>query len=145
MRLMSAEAPMMAMPCGWNRRVKLKESPPRTTGPKGNNKSPLRSSNFLRKTAMSGEGGGKNPAKQKGGSMVRFLCRLALVLVALAAPVHAAQAQSIAETLSRWGLLGTWALDCSKPASSSNGNLSYATRRAGQVSHERDFGDRQDV
>ena len=77
--------------------------------------------------------------------MIRLLRRLALVLVALAAPVHAAQAQSIAETLSRWGLLGTWALDCSKPASSSNGYLSYAIRRAGQVSHERDFGDRQDV
>ena len=77
--------------------------------------------------------------------MVRFLRSLALVLVALAAPIHAAEAQSIAETLSRWGLLGTWALDCSKPASSSNGYLSYAIRRAGQVSHERDFGDRKDV
>jgi hypothetical protein len=77
--------------------------------------------------------------------MTGFLRSLALALVALAAPIHAAQAQSIAETLSRWGLLGTWALDCSKPASSSNGYLSYAIRRAGQVSHERDFGDRQDV
>ena len=77
--------------------------------------------------------------------MTRFLRSLALVLVALAAPVQGAQAQSIAETLSRWGLLGTWALDCSKPASGSNGYLTYAIRRAGQVSHERDFGDRQDV
>jgi len=77
--------------------------------------------------------------------MIRLLRSLALVLVALAAPIHGAEAQNIAETLSRWGLLGTWALDCSKPASSSNGYLSYATRRAGQVSHERDFGDRQDV
>jgi hypothetical protein len=70
---------------------------------------------------------------------------LALVLVALAAPVQSAQAQGVTETLSRWGLLGTWALDCSKPASGSNGYLTYAIRRAGQVSHERDFGDRQDV
>jgi hypothetical protein len=77
--------------------------------------------------------------------MTRFLRSLALVLVALAAPIHAAEAQSITETLSRWGLIGTWALDCGKPASSSNGYLSYAIRRAGQVSHERDFGDRQDV
>jgi hypothetical protein len=70
---------------------------------------------------------------------------LALVLVAFTAPIHGAEAQSVAETLSRWGLLGTWALDCSKPASASNGYLSYAIRRAGQVLHERDFGDRQDV
>jgi hypothetical protein len=33
--------------------------------------------------------------------MTRFLRSLALALVALAAPIHAAQAQSIAETLSR--------------------------------------------
>lgn len=77
--------------------------------------------------------------------MARFLRSLALVLVALAAPIHGAEAQSIAETLSRWGLIGTWALDCSKPASDRNGHLSYAIRRAGQVSHERDFGDQQDV
>ena len=67
------------------------------------------------------------------------------MLVALAAPIHSAKAQSITETLSRWGLIGTWALACGKPASSTNGYLSYAIRRAGQVSHERDFGDRQDV
>jgi hypothetical protein len=69
----------------------------------------------------------------------------ALALVVLAAPIDGAQAQNVTQTLSRWGLLGTWALDCSKPASGSNGYLTYAIRRAGQVSHERDFGDRQDV
>jgi hypothetical protein len=77
--------------------------------------------------------------------MATSLRSLALMLVALAAPIHVAEAQSIAERLSRWGLIGTWALDCSKPASDRNGYLSYAIRRAGQVSHERDFGDRQDV
>ena len=77
--------------------------------------------------------------------MATLLRSLALVLAALAAPIHVAEAQSIAETLSRWGLIGTWALDCSKPASGGNGYLSYAIRRAGQVSHERDFGGRQDV
>jgi hypothetical protein len=69
----------------------------------------------------------------------------ALALVVLAASIHGAQAQNITQTLSKWGLLGTWALDCSKPASGSNGYLTYAIRRAGQVSHERDFGDRQDI
>ena len=70
---------------------------------------------------------------------------LALALAAALAPTQVAGAESVAQTLSRWGLIGTWALDCSKPASGSNGYLSYVSRRAGQVSHERDFGDRQDV
>ena len=70
---------------------------------------------------------------------------LAFLVAALVAPVQAAEAQNITETLSRWGLIGTWALDCSKPASSGNGHFSYVIRRAGQVSHERDFGDQKDV
>jgi hypothetical protein len=81
----------------------------------------------------------------EGVSMAISVRLLACALAALLAPIQVAEAQNIAETLSRWGLIGTWALDCGKPASNSNGYLSYVIRRAGQVSHERDFGDRQDV
>jgi hypothetical protein len=42
-------------------------------------------------------------------------------------------------------LLGTWALDCGQPPSGSNGHLSYVVRTPGKVSHERNFGDKQDV
>lgn len=42
--------------------------------------------------------------------------------------------------MERWGLLGTWALDCHKPVSNSNGYLGYVARSGGRVSHERDFG-----
>jgi hypothetical protein len=56
-----------------------------------------------------------------------------------------AAAQSVADVASRWGLIGTWSLDCSKPASGSNGYLTYAVRSGGKVAHERDFGDRRDT
>jgi hypothetical protein len=70
---------------------------------------------------------------------------LALVGVACLALPHAAAAQNIAEIIKQWGLLGTWAVDCSRPASGLNAYLRYVIRRPGQVSHERDFGGRSDV
>jgi len=78
--------------------------------------------------------------------MTSRLRNAAILLAGLAVLPDVAVAQNLAEAASKWGLIGTWALDCSKPASSSNGYLTYVIRRAGQVSHERDFGgDRQDV
>jgi hypothetical protein len=77
--------------------------------------------------------------------MVTCIRTLALLVVTLLASADAAMAQKSPDTLGRWGLLGTWALDCSKPASSSNGYLSYVADSAGKVSHNRDFGDRRDV
>ncbi|HEY7687301.1 MAG TPA: hypothetical protein VH835_01335 [Dongiaceae bacterium] len=63
-----------------------------------------------------------------------------LLFAAAMALAHGAAAQSVADTMTRWGLTGTWALDCSKPASDANGYLSYVARSGGKVSHERDFG-----
>ena len=68
---------------------------------------------------------------------------LGLFLVASIGLADAAAAQPVVDAATRWGLIGTWALDCSKPASSSNGYLIYVVR-AGKVVHERDFGDRRD-
>jgi hypothetical protein len=71
------------------------------------------------------------------------VCLSALVLLAvLTAPV-ASLAQTIAETASRWGLLGPWRLDCSQPASRSDGELKYVVRE-GKLYHDREFGDARD-
>ena len=70
---------------------------------------------------------------------------LGLLLAACVALAHGAAAQSVADTVSKWGLIGTWSLDCSKPASSANGYLTYVVRGAGKVAHERNFGDRRDT
>jgi hypothetical protein len=49
----------------------------------------------------------------------------------------------VVETASNWGLLGTWRLDCSKPASRSDGALQYVVR-GGKLFHDREFGDARD-
>jgi hypothetical protein len=69
---------------------------------------------------------------------------LGLLLAAGVLLAQGAAAQSVADTATRWGLIGTWSVDCSKPASGSNGHLIYLVR-AGKVVHERDFGDRRDT
>lgn len=74
-------------------------------------------------------------------AVVRWLA-LAAGLVILS---HAASAQTAADTMARWGMLGTWALDCSKPPSRQNGYLSYVRKPGGAVSHEREFGDSRDA
>jgi hypothetical protein len=69
---------------------------------------------------------------------------LILVSAAMLGWPHPAAAQPIAETVRTWGLLGTWATNCRKPASASNVHLSYVIGPGGVVTHERDFGDRRD-
>lgn len=69
---------------------------------------------------------------------------LGLLLVASIVLAEAATAQSVADAATRWGLIGTWSLDCTKPASTTNGYLIYVVR-AGKVVHERDFGERRDT
>ena len=66
-----------------------------------------------------------------------------LILLAVLAISEAACAETVAQTASRWGLLGTWRLDCSKPASRSDGALQYVVR-GGKLFHDREFGDSRD-
>ena len=68
---------------------------------------------------------------------------LALFVLAVLASTEAALAETVAQTASRWGLLGTWRLDCSKPASRSDGALQYVVR-GGKLFHDREFGDARD-
>ena len=67
---------------------------------------------------------------------------LGLVLLVVLATSEAC-AETVAQTASKWGLLGTWRLDCSKPASRSDGALQYVVR-AGKLFHDREFGDSRD-
>jgi hypothetical protein len=50
------------------------------------------------------------------------------------ASVEAANAQSVADTIAEFGLIGTWATDCAQPASSSNYLTVYAIKPSGAVS-----------
>jgi hypothetical protein len=68
---------------------------------------------------------------------------LALSILAVLATTEASLAQTVAETASKWGLVGTWRLDCSTPASRSNGDLQYVVR-GGKLFHDREFGDARD-
>ena len=63
----------------------------------------------------------------------------AIVLLGMVCMSAAANAQSIAQTATRWGLVGSWRLDCKKPISNSNGDLAYVVRR-GRLFHVRNFG-----
>lgn len=65
-----------------------------------------------------------------------------LLLVAVTA--DGARGETVAETMARWGLIGTWAMDCSRPPSRSNFHLSYVARGEGRVFHERDLGGLRD-
>jgi hypothetical protein len=58
----------------------------------------------------------------------------ACLVAALAmATVETANAQSVADTIAEFGLTGTWAADCSQPASSGNYLTVYAIKPSGEV------------
>jgi hypothetical protein len=61
-------------------------------------------------------------------------------MVCLVAPQ--AQAETVAETVDNWGLLGAWSLDCAAPKDHGKGAwLIYQATADGGVVHVRDFGD----
>src|SRR5438093_7235293 len=78
-----------------------------------------------------------------GGSMRAFARSVGLALVALIATCEASLSQTIAETATKWGLLGAWRTDCNTPVSLSNGELRYVVK-GGKLLHDREFGDRRD-
>lgn len=67
----------------------------------------------------------------------------AIVALAVLARPEAALSQTTVQTASKWGLLGTWRLDCSTPMGKTNPNLAYVVR-GGKLFHDRDFGDARD-
>jgi hypothetical protein len=50
------------------------------------------------------------------------------------ATVEAANAQSVANTVAEFGLIGNWATDCAQPASTRNYHAIYAIKPSGEVS-----------
>jgi hypothetical protein len=62
-----------------------------------------------------------------------LVAALAMVSVEMAS-VEAANAQSVADTVAEFGLIGTWATDCAQPASTSNFLTVYAIKPSGEVS-----------
>jgi len=55
-------------------------------------------------------------------------CRASLVAALVFASVHVADAQSSADVISQFGLIGTWATDCGQPASDGNYLTIYAIK-----------------
>lgn len=77
--------------------------------------------------------------------MKRLLAGLALALVFSLALARDASAETVAQTASKWGLIGSWAVDCSVPPGKGQGTLLvYEIGQNGQLMHKRNFGDDKD-
>lgn len=56
-----------------------------------------------------------------------------------------AGAETLAATVARWGLLGSWAVDCAaRPDRDKGALLTYEIRKDGRVMYRRNFGDAKD-
>ena len=62
-----------------------------------------------------------------------LVAALAMASVEMAS-VETANAQSVADTIAEFGLIGTWATDCAQPASTGNFLTVYAIKPSGEVS-----------
>ena len=60
--------------------------------------------------------------------------RACLVAALALASAETANAQSVANTIAEFGLIGTWATDCTQPASTGNFLTVYAVKPSGEVS-----------
>lgn len=68
-----------------------------------------------------------------------FFIRLTLVAASMLASVAYACADNPGDIARNWGLLGTWALDCAKPAKNGKGNvISYEISASGELIYRRD-------
>jgi hypothetical protein len=71
--------------------------------------------------------------------------RLVLALLFSLTLAHGATAETVAQTVRKWGLIGPWSLDCSlKPDSNKGALLGYEIASDGRVVHRRNFGDTSD-
>lgn len=81
------------------------------------------------------------------GFTSQFRFAVVFLAVALIGPTpstaQTAEQRQVTETLSNWGLIGDWSLDCSQPPSRNNGYLNYVVQ-GGVAMHVRYFGDSSD-
>jgi hypothetical protein len=77
--------------------------------------------------------------------MTRCLSRFATAALLWAALAPAAGAETLTAIVSKWGLLGSWAIDCSlQPDRDKGAVLTYEIRPDGRVMYRRNFGDARD-
>ncbi|MCX7360976.1 MAG: hypothetical protein NTV97_03715 [Alphaproteobacteria bacterium] len=76
--------------------------------------------------------------------MLRIARSLFVVLLGVLSTAGPASAETPAQAAARWGLLGTWRLDCTTPASQANQSFTFAVRE-GRLFQDRNLGgDAQD-
>ena len=77
--------------------------------------------------------------------MIGFFGRLVPAAVFFLMLVHPASAETTADAVMQWGLIGLWSLDCALPPDHNKGTvLSYEIGDGDNVVHRRDFGDSHD-
>jgi hypothetical protein len=77
--------------------------------------------------------------------MIRFISRWAAAALLWAALAPAAGAETLSATVDQWGLLGSWAIDCSlRPDRDKGAVLTYDVKPDGRVMYRRNFGDAKD-
>ncbi|MCG2641596.1 MULTISPECIES: hypothetical protein [Bradyrhizobium] len=77
--------------------------------------------------------------------MMRYLSRWTTAAVLWIAFTSLAGAETLAATVEQWGLLGSWAVDCTvRPDRDKGAVLTYEIRGDGRVMYRRDFGDTRD-
>ncbi|MDB5579342.1 MAG: hypothetical protein JWR80_4518 [Bradyrhizobium sp.] len=76
--------------------------------------------------------------------MGRHLTPPALALMFSLALASAASAETVSQTARKWGLIGSWAVDCSVPRDKAHPLFSYEVTADDRVMHRRDFGTAED-
>ncbi|MDF0518539.1 hypothetical protein P0R31_14995 [Bradyrhizobium yuanmingense] len=77
--------------------------------------------------------------------MMRCSGRWIAAAVLSVAFTSTAGAETLAVTVERWGLLGSWAVDCSaRPDRDQGARLTYEIRKDGRVMYRRNFGEAKD-
>ncbi|TPQ38192.1 hypothetical protein C2U70_09525 [Bradyrhizobium guangdongense] len=77
--------------------------------------------------------------------MTFCLGRLATAALLWAALTAATNAEALSATVIKWGLLGSWAIDCSlRPDHDKGALLTYEIKPDGRVMYRRNFGDARD-
>jgi hypothetical protein len=75
----------------------------------------------------------------------RHFGRLALAILFSLTLTLEASAETVAQTARKWGLIGSWSLDCSLPPDRNKGTvLAYVIASDGRVLHRRNFGESTD-
>jgi hypothetical protein len=77
--------------------------------------------------------------------MTRCLSRWITAALLWVAIAPAARAETLAATVERWGLLGSWSVDCTLPPDRDKGALlTYEINKDGRVMYRRNFGEAKD-